>query len=73
MNDAQTWTVIGAFLAILIALAASVLAVVRAEIAVLREHVDGIRAELLARFDSLDRDVQRLYSHVFDREGPPAA
>ena len=74
MSGAQTWTVIGGFLAILVAMSGLVLALVRAEITVLRERVDGIRNELLARFDALERDLQRLYEHAFEREqGPPAA
>lgn len=56
MSDPQTWTVIGGFLAILVAMCALVLAVVRAEIAV-----------LAARLDSIDRDLQRLFEHVFAR------
>jgi hypothetical protein len=66
VSSAQVWTVIGGFLAILAAMAALVLAVVRAEIAVLREHVD-------ARLDAIDRDLQRLYDHVFQREARPPA
>ena len=66
MTDAQVWTVIGGFLAILVAMSGLVLALVRAEIAVLREHVD-------ARLEAIDRDLQRLYDHVFAREEPPAA
>jgi hypothetical protein len=73
MSGAQVWTVIGGFFAILTALVGLVLRVVRAEVAVLREQLDGLRNELLARFDALDRDVQRLYRHVFERQEPPAA
>jgi hypothetical protein len=61
VSSAQVWTVIGGFFAILDAMAGLVLAVVRAEIAVLREHVDG-------RLDGIERDLQRLYDHVFARQ-----
>ena len=57
MSSAQVWTVIGALFAVFAAMVALVLAVVRAEIAVLRERVDGIRNELLTRFDALERDL----------------
>jgi hypothetical protein len=64
VSDAQVWTVIGGFFAILAGFAALVLAVVRAEIAVLREHVDG-------RLDAIERDLQRLYDHAFARQEEP--
>jgi hypothetical protein len=64
--------VIGGFLAILVAIVGLVLRLVRAEIAILREHIDGLRNELVTRFDGLERDVQRLYEHAFACEEPPA-
>lgn len=67
MSSAQTWTVIGGFFAILVAVVGLVLALVRAEITVLR-------VEMNTRFDSLERDLQRLYEHTFSRQGEsPAA
>lgn len=66
MNDAETWTVIGGFLAILVAFAGVVVALIRSE-------VDGLRNEMRARFDAVDRDLQRLYEHAFKREGPPTS
>jgi hypothetical protein len=66
VNGAQVWTVIGAFVATLAALVTLVLRLIDAKL-------DGLRAELLARFDSLERDVQRLYEHAYSREEPPAA
>jgi len=65
VSSAQVWTVIGGFLAILVAMIGLVLALVRAE-------VEGLRRELLARFDGLERDVHRLYVRAFEREEPPA-
>jgi hypothetical protein len=64
VSDAQVWTVIGGFFAILAGFAALVLAVVRAEIAVLREHVDG-------RLDAIERDLPRPYDHAFARQEEP--
>jgi hypothetical protein len=64
VSDAQVWTVIGGFFAILAGFAALVLAVVRAEIAVLRGPVDG-------RLDAIERDLQRLYDHAFARQEEP--
>jgi hypothetical protein len=68
VSDAQTWTLIGGFLAILAAMSGLVLALVRAEIAVLREHVDGHHAELLARFAAVERELERLHVEVFAGE-----
>jgi uncharacterized protein YoxC len=79
VNSAQVWTVIAGFFGILVVIVGSVLAqvraelsAIRAEIAVLRERVDGIRNELLARFEALHQDVQR-HEAVLGREEPPAA
>lgn len=66
MNDAQTWTLLGGFFTILVAFAGVVLALIRAE-------VQGLRNEMRARFEGLERDLQRLYEHAFSREVPPAA
>ena len=33
----------------------------------LRAEITALRHEMVARFDHLDRDVQRLYEKVFDR------
>lgn len=66
MNDAQTWTLLGIFAAAQAALIGLVLRLVLAEIR-------GLRNEMLARFEGLERDVQRLYEHAFSREVPPAA
>lgn len=65
MSNAQSWTLIGGFLAILVAMVGLVLAAVRAEIGILRGELTGLRGELVARLDALDRDVQRLYERFF--------
>jgi hypothetical protein len=61
MNDAQTWTLIGGFLAILVAMNALVLAIVRSEIEGLRKEMraifDGLRTEMIARFEGVYREL----------------
>ncbi|MDF1605618.1 hypothetical protein [Nocardioides sp. YIM 152315] len=49
MNDAQTWTLIGGFFALVVAMIALVLRTVRAELSVVN-----------VKLDHLDRDVQAL-------------
>ena len=66
MSSAQTWTLIGGFFAIVAAMVGLVIVVIDAK-------VDGLRNEMVARFESLERELQRLYEVVFAREGPPAA
>jgi hypothetical protein len=62
VNDAQTWTLIGGFLAILIAMNALVLAIVRSEIEGLRKEMraiyDGLRSEMIARFEGVYRELR---------------
>jgi hypothetical protein len=57
MNDAQTWTLIGGFLAILVAMSALVLGIVRAEITAVRERVDGLSGRFDAKFDGLRNEM----------------
>ncbi len=75
MSGAIAWTAIVGFLTILAAgqaaLIGLVLALVRAETAVLREQIEGLRREMLARVDARERDLQR--RHAFEHEEPPAA
>jgi hypothetical protein len=61
MNDAQTWTVVGIFAGALFALVTLVVWLVDA-------RISGLRNELVARLDALDRDVQRLFEHAFRGE-----
>ena len=73
MSNAQSWTLIGGFLAILVAMNALVLALVRSQFEGLRNEMlakfDGLRNEMVVRFEALDRDVQRLYERVFHEHG----
>lgn len=72
VNDAQTWTLIGGFLAILVAMAGLVLRVVQVQIESVNQHVEGVTIQLGGRIDGveakldlLDRDVQRLIEDRF--------
>ena len=60
VNAGQGWTLIGVVLGLLAALCTMVVYVVRVEFA-------SLRGEMNARFDVIDRDVQRLYERFFDR------
>ena len=55
MNDAQTWTLIGGFLAVMVGMSGLLLRVVGSEIRGLRgamtAEIGGLRAEMIARFD----------------------
>jgi hypothetical protein len=62
VNDAQTWTIIGGFFALMVTMISLTLRTVRAE---MRAEIGGLRAEMNGRFDTvdarlnhLDRDVQ---------------
>lgn len=80
MNDAQIWTMIGAFTALMFGMMTVVstlfIRLVRAEIGGLRNEMNGqigaLRAEMNARFDAvneriggLDRDVQAIGKRTF--------
>ena len=80
MDDAQIWTMIGAFTALMFGMLTIVstlfVRVVRAEIGGLRSEMNGqiggLRSEMNARFDAvnvrmdgLDRDVQALVKRTF--------
>jgi hypothetical protein len=62
MNDAQTWTLIGGFFALMVTMIGLTLRVVRAEISVLNARFDGFER----RFDHLDRDVQMIINRFMD-------
>lgn len=74
MNDAQIWTMIGAFTALMFGMLAVVstlfIRVLRAEIGGLRSEMNGRFDVMNARMDGLDRDVQALVKRTFglDRE-----
>lgn len=80
LNDAQIWTMIGAFTALMFGMLAVVstlfVRVLRAEINGLRNEMNGqiggLRSEMNARFDAvnvridgLDRDVQAIVKRTF--------
>lgn len=65
MGEAQTWTLVGGFLAILVAMASLVVATVRAELRAMTERVDGRLASVDLRLDHLDQDVQRIAEKIF--------
>ncbi len=67
MNDTQTWTLIGGFLAVMVAMTGMVLRVVRAEIRVLDVRIDGLQSRLEARLDHLDSDVQAVINRLMER------
>ncbi|WP_226531884.1 hypothetical protein [Microbacterium paraoxydans] len=74
MNDAQIWTMIGAFTVLM----SSTLTVVSTLfVRIVRSEIGGLRTEMNARFDTvntridaLDRDVQAIVKRTFglDRE-----
>lgn len=74
MNDAQIWTMIGAFTALMFVMLAVVstlfIRVLRAEIGGLRAEMNGRFDVMNARMDGIDRDVQALVKRTFglDRE-----
>lgn len=74
MNDAQIWTMIGAFTALMLGMLTVVSTLF---IRVLRTEIGSLRTEMNARFDAvntriegIDRDVQALVKRTFglDRE-----
>lgn len=81
MNDAQIWTMIGAFTALMFGM---ITVVSTLFVRILRTEIGGLRGEMIARFDAvntrfdavntrmdgLDRDVQALVKSTFglDRE-----
>jgi hypothetical protein len=66
MSDAQTWAALGIFAVIGVLVTVQTTLVLR----LIDAKFDGLRAELTVRFDAIDRDLQRLYEHVFQREEP---
>lgn len=69
MNDAQIWTMIGAFTALMLGMMTIVstlfIRVLRAEIGGLRSEVNGRLDAMNTRMDGLDRDVQALVKRTF--------
>jgi hypothetical protein len=65
VTDAQVWAALGVLAAALAIMITLVLRLIDA-------RIDGLRQEMVVRFDSIDRDLQRLYEHVFHRDEPSA-
>jgi len=69
MNDAQIWTMIGAFTALMLGMMTIVstlfIRVLRAEIGGLRSEVNGRLDAMNTRMDGIDRDVQALVKRTF--------
>jgi hypothetical protein len=72
VSTAQTWAALGVLAAALAIMITLVLQVIDAKIGRLDAKIDGLRQEMVVRFDSIDRDLQRLYEHVFHRDEPSA-
>ncbi len=75
MNDAQIWTMIGSFTALMFG---TLTVVSTLFVRILRTEIGGLRNEMNARFDAvntridgLDRDVQAIVKRTFglDRDG----
>lgn len=62
MNDAQTWTLIAGFFALMVSMIGLTLRAVRAEISVLGVRIDGLER----RIDHLDRDVQMIITRFME-------
>lgn len=62
MTTAQGWALIGGLLAAVGIIAGLVVQAIRVSI-------EGLRNEMVARFDSLERDLQRIYVRVFHTGG----
>ncbi len=70
MGDAQAWTLIAGFFALMVTMISLTLRTVRAE---LRGEIGSLRAEMNGRFDTvdarlhhLDRDVQAAVTRLMD-------
>jgi hypothetical protein len=62
VNDAQTWTLIAGFFALMVSMTGLTLRAVRAEISVLGVRIDGLER----RIDHLDRDVQMVLTRFME-------
>jgi hypothetical protein len=66
VNDAQTWTLIAGFFALMVTMISLTLRTVRAEIGGLRAEMTGRFDTVDARLNHLDRDVQAVVSRLMD-------
>jgi len=66
VNDAQSWTLIGGFFALMVTMISMTLRTVRAEIGGLRAEMSGRFDTVDARIDHLDRDVQAVVTRLME-------
>jgi hypothetical protein len=66
VNDAQTWTLIAGFFALMVTTIAMTLRVVRAEIGGLRAEMKGRFDTVDARLTHVDRDVQAVVTRLME-------
>ncbi len=62
MNDAQTWTLIAGFFALMVSMIGLTLRAVRSEISVLGLRIDGLER----RIDHMDGDVQMIINRLME-------
>jgi hypothetical protein len=65
VSTAQAWAALGV-------LAAALAIIITLVLRLIDARIDGLRQEMVVRFDSIDRDLRRLYEHVFHRGEPSA-
>jgi hypothetical protein len=61
MNNPQTWTLLGALIALVGGMMVMVFHYIGA-------RLETLEARMSARFDQLDRDIQGISNHVFRRD-----
>jgi hypothetical protein len=66
VNDAQTWTLIGGFFALMTATTGLLLRTVKAEIGVVVARFDGRFDTVDARLDNLDRDMNAVVTRLME-------
>jgi hypothetical protein len=66
MTQPQVWPLIGVFAAAVFGI---ITVVSTLFVRIIRSEIGGLRAEMTARFDYLDRDVQALTKRVFGESG----
>ena len=64
MNEPQIWTIIGVLAAGLFGMLGLMSTLF---LRVIRAEISGLRNEMNARFDGMDRDIQFLMKREFDR------
>jgi hypothetical protein len=62
MNDAQSWTLIGGFLTLMVTMIGLTVRTVRADVSVLAVRMDAVER----RIDHLDRDIQMVITRLME-------